>query len=623
MIRVMGPDYDIIRAEIRPTENLNALFLVPDPGEGTMLLRAVKAGLGREGDHVTRSAEGVRVPALLSGRLDDLATTIELQWTPEARRFVENRHHVALVYPKVFAALQNIRREGAGLAEGMITDSDGNGVLDQHQVVNVAAMTLPDSPGLCVFDEQGAGKTVTFIFAFDLLVERDQADLAVIVAPKSMIGEWPNDLKRFRGDMYRTVVLAGSAREKRRLIAQGADVFVTNFETAVAMEQELRALMHARDRRAVLAVDESFFIKSLDAKRTRALRRLREWAGRAYVLCGTPAPNSPADLVQQFSLVDFGYCFAGIDIPKERELAIPVVQSAIEERGLFLRHLKTDVLPDLPIKRFQRIMIPMAKEQDRLYRATLNDLITDVRAVDDAGFDRQRTSFLAHRAALLQICSNPAGVSNNYSEIPAKLAVLDTLVEHLVGQNREKVIIWSFYTASVAAITQRYLRYGVVRYDGSVTDIQTRREAVRRFQEDDETMVFVANPAAAGAGLTLHRARVAIYESFSNQAAHYLQSLDRIHRRGQERDVEYVVMLCDSTMEIAEYDRLVQKEKVAQDLLGDSVEAPITRESFLADIHNAASLLETVDPSASPRHQSGGLIGPDLRSSMCIPASHD
>ena len=56
-------------------------------------------------------------------------------------------------------------------------------------------MTLPDSPGLCVFDEQGAGKTVTFIFAFDLLVERDQADLAVIVAPKSMIGEWPKDLE--------------------------------------------------------------------------------------------------------------------------------------------------------------------------------------------------------------------------------------------------------------------------------------------------------------------------------------------------------------------------------------------------------------------------------------------
>ena len=79
-----------------------------------------------------------------------------MSWTPEARRFVENRRHVASVHSRVFEALVRIRREGVGLAERMIADSDSLGVLDRHQVVNVAAMTLPHSPGLCVFDEQGA-----------------------------------------------------------------------------------------------------------------------------------------------------------------------------------------------------------------------------------------------------------------------------------------------------------------------------------------------------------------------------------------------------------------------------------------------------------------------------------
>ncbi|MHC5731527.1 MAG: helicase-related protein, partial [Nostoc sp.] len=110
-----------------------------------------------------------------------------------------------------------------------------------------------------------------------------------------------------------------------------------------------------------------------------------------------------------------------------------------------------------------------------------------------------------------------------------------------------------------------------------------RREAVRKFQEDDETMLFVANPAAAGAGLTLHRARLAIYESMSNQAAHYLQSLDRIHRRGQTRDVEYLILLCDNTIEIEEYERLTRKERAAQALLRDQVEEPITRETMLRE----------------------------------------
>ena len=589
------PDRRRVRAEVRPAETLDAVFLVPAPGEGTALLRAAREGLGSQGVAVTRSAEGVRVPAPLVGRLEELVSDIEMRWTPEARCFVENRRRVASVHPAVFEALLRIRREGAALAQRMIADSESLGILDRHQVVNVAAMTLPDSPGLCVFDEQGAGKTVTFIFAFDLLMARDQADVAVIVAPKSMLGEWPKDLARFRGDIYRTSVLTGTAREKRRLLAEGADVFVTNFETAVAMEPELRALMRARPGRTVLAVDESFFIKSLDAKRTRALRRLREWAGRAYVLCGTPAPNSPSDLVQQFNLVDFGHCFAGVDIPADRALATPVVQAAIEERGLFLRHLKADVLPDLPLKRFQRILVSMAQEQARLYRTVLDGLVTDAEEVDEAGFAKRRVSFLARRATLLQICSHPRGVSRTYNETPAKLAALDALLNQLVGREREKVVVWSFYTASVAAIAQRYLRYGLVRYDGSVSDVSARRDAVRRFQEDDETMVFVGNPAAAGAGLTLHRARVAVYESLSNQAAHYLQSLDRIHRRGQERDVEYVVLLCDGTLEVAEYHRLVRKEQAAQDLLGDQVDAPVTREAFLADVRQAAALLTTVE----------------------------
>ena len=170
------------------------------------------------------------------------------------------------------------------------------------------------------------------------------------------------------------------------------------------------------------------------------------------------------------------------------------------------------------------------------------------------------------------------------------MLALDQLLHETVELQREKVVVWSFYTASLSAIVERYQRMKPVRYDGSVTDIAERREAVRRFQSDDETMLFIGNPAAAGAGLTLHRARHAIYESLSNQAAHYLQSLDRIHRRGQTRPVQYSVLLCDATIELAEFDRLTDKERAAQLLLGDAVVPPPTRESMLAELESAMRL---------------------------------
>lgn len=538
-----------------------------------------------------RVAEGFSMAALHSGTLLRCAAPPVVQWTEEALRVAQNRVGARRRAEHILESVSRLKSGGASLAAVYLDGVSGLECLDDHQLVNVAAMTLPDSHGLCVFDEQGAGKTVTLIHAFDVLVARDEADFALIVAPKSMIAEWPRDFERFKGDLYKVTIATGSRAEKLRVLRKPADVIVTNFETASSMEPELRAMLRARCGRAVLVVDESFYVKNLDAKRTRALRRLREYCGRAYVLCGTPAPNSPQDIVQQFNLVDFGLTFAGVEIPDDRQVATEVVQHVIEDKGAFVRHLKRDVLPELQPKRFNRVLVRMAPAQQNLYEAALHNLATDVRSSDPEYFQRNLGSFLARRSALLQICSNPTGVVDGYSETPAKLRALDDLIGDIVEDRREKLVVWSFYRASLEQIVRRYTRFNAVRYDGSVADVAVRREAVRRFQEDDETMIFVGNPAAAGAGLTLHRACIAVYESMSNQAAHYLQSVDRIHRRGQSRAVEYVVLLCDDTIELAEYERLTDKERAAQELLGDPTEVRITRDTFLEELSSAELML--------------------------------
>ena len=580
-----------IVVDVKVSEKLDALYFVPrELKQAPELARRVRR-LFPDGKAPRRTAEGVRSSAMRAATIVDKPPNLDLRLSDDAKMFLENRKRAKQVYPSILSEVTKIKKEGAGYALKLIEDSQGLNVLDSHQIVNVAAMTIPGGYGLCVFDEQGAGKTVTFIFALDLLVARDHADAALVVAPKSMICEWPQDFARFRDGLFKVKTVSGTRKQKRTAINSGADVLVTNFETAVSMEAELKSLLRSTGRRYVLAVDESFFIKSIDAKRTKSLRRLREWCERAFVLCGTPAPNSPQDLVQQFSIVDFGLTFGETELPDDREDAAPVVQRIIEERGLFTRHIKTEVLPDLPEKKFHRIYAPMAPVQKSIYESLIRSLVVDLEAITDDQFRQRITSFSARRSALLQTCSNPVAISEGYSETPAKLAMLDTILDNLVKQNKEKVVIWSFYTKSINALCQRYAQYGVLRYDGQVADVAERRESVRRFQEDNSAMLFVANPAAAGAGITLHSARFAIYESFSNQAAHYLQSLDRIHRRGQTRDVEYLILLCDGTLEIQEYDRLVGKETAAQSLLCDPVSHPVTRESFLEDLKEASEIL--------------------------------
>lgn len=572
--------------DVRTSDDGESIVLSPRGGEGASDIRAA---LRRALPDITvrSSASGPTLGAKYAHMLPAQLPEVSLRWSSEASRFVDNRRRTRDALPDVRARVGAAVAGGAKAAREALGDGSDLQVLDDHQWINVAAMTVPDGFGLCVFDEQGAGKTVTLIFAYDVLVSRDDVDFALIVAPKSMVAEWPRDFARFTGDRYRVSIATGSRRQKEEALASRPDVLVTNFETVVSMEDELRASVRAVAGRTMLVVDESFFIKNLDAQRTRALRRLREWCGRAFVLCGTPAPNSPHDIVQQFNLVDFGATFGSVDVPEDREAARPVVQRAMTESGLFVRHLKRDVLPDLPAKAFNRIFVPMEPVQASLYGDALAGFIRDLEAVDDQTFRRQITNFLARRAALLQICSHPRAIAPAYAETPAKLVALDEILRSLVVERREKVVLWSFYTTTIDALVGRYQHLGAVRYDGTVAETSARREAVEQFQTDDRTMLFIANPAAAGAGLTLHRARFAVYESFSNQAAHYLQSLDRIHRRGQAREVEYLILLCEGTIEINEYERLTDKELAAQDLLGDRPSIAPTRQSLLQEAVNA------------------------------------
>lgn len=511
-----------------------------------------------------------------------LASDLPLEWTPAARRLADNRAALSHALERVRTAYATIPADGAEFARTLIADGALTGTLDDHQVLNVAMLTTPGSWGGCVFDEQGTGKTVTLIAAFDVLVERGLTDTMLVVAPKSMVGEWRREFARFTGDLYRVVVAEGDRHSKATALFSGADVVVVNFETLVALDDEI--VRFARRTHLTLAVDESFNVKNPDASRTRAAAKVREWCTHAFVLCGTPAPNSASDIVAQFDLVDFGYTFNGVTLDKDRTVAARQVGHRLAERGLFVRNVKSVVLPDLPQRSFTEIEVDLAPQQQAAYDAALNDLILDLQRVDDQTFARQIQSFLERRAALLRICADPSPIIPGYTETPAKIGALDDLLNHLVEDLHEKVIIWSFYRASLDRIADRYAHMGLVRIDGSVTDAAERREAVRRFQEDPDVSIFLGNPAAAGAGLTLHSARYAVYESLSNQAAHYLQSLDRIHRRGQQRDVRYVTLVARGTVEEVEYQRLRDKADAQADLLGDpAIDVP-TRRIMLAEL---------------------------------------
>ena len=556
-----------------------ATWLTPSTGCTVAGLQEAVRSAVPEGVDVRQARDRVRVPTDYVQLL--LSPASGISWHSYAERQWRNRAN-----PEVGRrALTDVRRlQNVALEElrPLVSGSVLAGRLDDHQVRNVAMMTAPESPGLCLFDEQGTGKTVAVVAAFDLLVERGEVDVLLVVAPKSMVGEWKVEIDRFTDGLYQVRVLDGSRASKERTILNGAEVFVCNYETVSSMAASLRLLCERF--RVVLAVDESFNVKNPDAIRTGAVAELREWCTRAYVLCGTPAPNDASDIVAQASLVDFGHAFGGIALPPDAADRRAVIRARMNASVPFPRNLKNVVLPSLPGKLFTDIEVRLGPQQEAAYERLSGDLVGSLESASDEEFRRDYASFLARRAALLRLCSDPAGVDASITDPSAKIRALDEVLEHLIVQGGDKVVIWSFYRSTLDQLVHRYRHLGVARIDGSVASVEERRAAVNSFQCDPDVRLFIGNPAAAGAGVTLHAARYAVYESMSNQSAHYLQSLDRIHRRGQDRDVEYLTLISPHTVEVTEYQRLKRKAALQADLLGDPESDTLSREMLIAEL---------------------------------------
>ena len=111
---------------------------------------------------------------------------------------------------------------------------------------------------MALFDEQGTGKTISALAAFDLLRLRKRVNKLIVTAPKSVLASWQEQTTSFLGDEARVSVVVGPATSRRRAILRPHDVLLVGYEAAVQEEALLRTIIAARPHDYLLVVDESY-----------------------------------------------------------------------------------------------------------------------------------------------------------------------------------------------------------------------------------------------------------------------------------------------------------------------------------------------------------------------------
>ncbi|MXV73891.1 SWF/SNF helicase family protein, partial [Candidatus Poribacteria bacterium] len=169
------------------------------------------------------------------------------------------------------------------------------------------------------------------------------------------------------------------------------------------------------------------------------------------------------------------------------------------------------------------------------------------------------------------------------------------------------------FVSSLADLNPVFIHGGVP--SGSTNEIETREGRIKRFHEDDNCYVLVANPAAAGEGISLHTVcHNALYADRSYVSTHYLQSIDRIHRLGlppnQETNIFVYRSIAPPRVGSIDYSvsrRLVEKIRNMQQLLDDPDlhEIALDEESADDPIDYDVELQDIIDLIAEMENRAG------------------
>ena len=337
----------------------------------------------------------------------------------------------------------------------------------------------------------------------------------------------------------------------------------------------------------LMAIDESTTIKNPDAKRTKNICKLGEYAKYKRILTGSPITKSPLDLYKQCDFLESEllghssyYTFRtryAIMITANfggRSVQIVVGYRHLDElaetlKGFSYRVLKDECL-DLPPKTFMKRIVKLTPEQEKVYKQMKHLALAEME-----GKQMTTATVLTQLMRLQQInCGHFRADDGTIKEIKNNRIpeLLDTL-EEIHG----KVVIWAHYQYDVETIVKHLKKeYGdncLVTYYGK-TPMKERQNNIKKFQDLESPVRFlVGTTQTGGYGITLTAASTMIYYSNGYDLEKRQQSEARIDRIGQHFPMTYIDLMVEDTIDERIVKALRKKVNIASQIMGEELKA--------------------------------------------------
>uniref|UniRef100_A0A2K6AWE0 Zinc finger RANBP2-type containing 3 n=1 Tax=Macaca nemestrina TaxID=9545 RepID=A0A2K6AWE0_MACNE len=365
----------------------------------------------------------------------------------------------------------------------------------------------------------------------------------LIVVPSSLRYPWTEEIEKWIPELSpEEINVIQNKTDVRRISTSKVTVLGYGLLTADA-ETLIDALNNQNFK--VVIVDESHYMKSRNATRSRILLPVVQKARRAILLTGTPALGRPEEIEALFhknwkddTTMQKEYCNARIRYFGKRPQWDCRGASNLNElhqllSDIMIRRLKTEVLTQLPPKVRQRIPfdLPSAAAKSGKKYETPNS----VRLI------------------------TPMFETNSI----AKAGAVKDYIKMMLQNDSLKFLVFAHHLSMLQACTEAVIenktRY--IRIDGGVSSSE-RIHLVNQFQKDPDTRVAILSIQAAGQGLTFTAASHVVFAELYWDPGHIKQAEDRAHRIGQCSSVNIHYLIANGTLDTLMWGMLNRKAQV-------------------------------------------------------------
>ena len=414
---------------------------------------------------------------------------------------------------------------------------------EPHDYQVYASEYIKEHDAAAVFLECGLGKTsITLTAICDLMFDSFEIHKVLIIGPIRVVTmSWPDEIKKWdHTSDFRYSVAVGTETERMTALEAKADIYLINREN-VQWLVEKSGLPFDYD---MVVVDELSSFKNWQAKRFKALMKVRPKVKRIVGLTGTPSSNGLMDLFAEYKLLDMGERLGRfisqyrLDYFVPDQMNGPVVYSYRlrpgADRRIYSRisditismkgtdHLK---MPELVNSEY---MVYMDEDERRKYEQMKKNLVLSLPGGEVTAANAASLSGKLTQMANGAVYSDTGGIENIHDR---KLDALEDMIE---AANGKSLLVAYWYKHDLSRIIKRLDELGV-NYGKLDTDESIRDWNAGRLE------VGLIHPASAGHGLNLQSGgSTLIWFGMIWSLELYQQTVARLWRQGQESETVVV-----------------------------------------------------------------------------------